>query len=520
MQDKVPSLGRGEVILVGAGPGDPRLITVAGAEALQAADVVLHDRLVSAALLDLARNAEMINVGKTPRKSSRSQAEINVLMIEQARRGRRVVRLKGGDPFVFGRGGEEVSALAAAGIPVRIVPGVSSAHAAGAAVGIAVTDRRAASSVTVVSGSAGDGEAPPVDWRAVAALGGTIVVMMGWRNLEDIVQHLIDGGRSPRTPVAAIERAWSGSQRVVFTTLGTLREQAVELTPPVTVVIGETVGLATTEASWGIGGRRILVTRARAQAAPLVERLRAFRGEVIELPTIAIRPDDSAPIDDAVRRLSQGDYDILALTSVNGVDQLWQALSRNALDARALAGVRVAAIGSETARALREHGVTADLVPGEFTSAALANTLTRDDLRGSCILLARAARGSVLLSDRLREAGAIVDDLPLYYVVTPRPDPRAMLRLERGVDVVTLTSPSTAEGLAELVRGRFDLDSLQAVCIGPVTAKAAARLGFTVVAVAETHTIEGLVQAVGRYLANLPLTIDRLGTMPLPKWKD
>ncbi len=498
---------RGEVALVGAGPGDPRLITVAGAEALRAADVVFHDRLIPSALLDLAGGAERINVGKAPGEPSISQNEINDLMIEHARRGRRVVRLKGGDPFVFGRGGEEAAALASAGIPLRIVPGVSSAYAAAAAVGIAVTDRRAASSVTIVTGSEGGGGAPPVDWRSVAALGalgGTIVVMMGWRNLGGIVRGLIAGGLPSRTPAAAIGHAWSSSQQVIHAALEALPDESAGLTPPVTVVIGETVRLATPEAARRAGGPRILVTRASDQAAPLVNRLRAFHGEVIELPAIAIQPSAPAPIDDAVRRLPQGGYDILALTSANGVRHLWQALRRNALDARALAGVRVAAIGSETARALQSHGVAADLVPAEFTSAALAEALTRDDLRGARVLLARAAQGSALLSDRLREAGAFVDDLALYRVVTPAPDPEALRQLAHGVDLVTLTSPSTAEGLAALTRGRVDLDSLQAVCIGPVTAAAAARLGFPIVGVAETHTVEGLVQAVGRYLASLP----------------
>ena len=500
---------RGGVVLVGAGPGDPRLITVAGAEALQAADVVFHDRLIPSALLDLAGGAERINVGKAPGAPSISQNEINDWMIEHARRGRRVVRLKGGDPFVFGRGGEEAAALASSGIPLRIVPGVSSAYAAAAAAGIAVTDRRAASSVTVVTGSEGGGGAPPVDWRAVAALGalgGTIVVMMGWRNLDDIVRRLIAGGLPPRTPAAAVGHAWSSSQQAIHAVLEALPDESAELTPPVTVVIGETVRLATPEAARRAGGPRILVTRASDQAAPLVNRLRAFHAEVevIELPTIAIQPSAPAPIDDAVRRLPQGGYDILALTSANGVRHLWQALRRSGLDARALAGVRVAAIGSETARALQSHGVAADLVPAEFTSAALAEALTRDDLRGARVLLARAAQGSALLSDRLREAGAFVDDLALYRVVTPVPDSEALRHLARGVDLVTLTSPSTAEGLAALTRGRVDLDSLQAVCIGPVTAAAAVRLGFPVVGVAETHTIEGLVQAVGRYLASLP----------------
>ncbi|MCY3567577.1 MAG: uroporphyrinogen-III C-methyltransferase [Chloroflexi bacterium] len=492
------------VFIVGAGPGDPRLITLAGVEALQAADVVLHDRLISPALLKLAENAELLDVGKTPGAPAISQAQINTLMIEHSRSGRRVVRLKGGDPFVFGRGGEEASALAAAGIPMQIVPGVSSAFAAAASVGIAVTDRRAASAVTIITGSEGDGAAPPIDWGAVASVGGTIVVMMGWRNFDEIVQRLTEAGLPPTTPAAAIEQAWTGSQRAVFAPLDELSEQAGGMAAPVTVVIGETTQLATPEVSWTVPGRRILVTRARAQMPPLVERLRAFNAEVIELPTIEISPVDAAPIDATVGRLAAGAFDIICLTSVNGVQALWGALRRNELDARVFSAAQVAAIGSETAGALEERGITPDLIPERFTSEALADELTRSDLEGRRVLLARAARGSPLLAERLRKAGAEVEDLALYDVVTPSADREALRELERGVDVATLTSPSTADGLAKLVRGRVDVDSLHAVCIGPVTAEAAARLGFPVVGVAQRHTISGLAEAVGRYLSSLP----------------
>ena len=491
------------VTLVGAGPGDPRLITLAGAEALKQADVVLHDRLVLPELLKLAEQAELIAVGKMPGGPSTPQAQINSMMIDLARQGRRVVRLKGGDPFVFGRGGEEASALAAADIPIQLVPGISSANAAAAAFGIAVTDRRAASAVTVVTGSEGDGDAPSIDWEAVARVGGTIVVMMGWRNFEQIARRLIEAGLSPDTPSAAIEQAWTSSQRAIFAPLGGLRARAADMQPPVAVVIGAVTSLATPEVSRSAMGRRVLVTRAAAQADSLVERLRALNAQVVRLPTIEIKPLEGEPIDRAIRRLADGRYDIVALTSVNGVIQLWNAMRRSGLDARALASVRVAAIGSETARVLAERGINADVVPTEFTSAALAAKLTIDDLRGKRVLLARAAQAGRRLSDSLRDAGAEVDDVALYDIATPPADRDALAELQRGVDVVTLTSPSTARGLVELVGDLVDLDSLHTVCIGPVTAEAARQLGFRVVASAETHTIEGLVQAVGRYIASL-----------------
>jgi uroporphyrinogen III methyltransferase/synthase len=491
------------VILVGAGPGDPRLITLAGVEALQQADVVLHDHLVSPALLKLAADAEQINVGKTPDGPSTSQERIIQMMIDLARGGQRVVRLKGGDPFVFGRGGEEASALAVAGIPAQLVPGISSANAAAAAFGIAVTDRRAASAMTVVTGSEGDGEAAPIDWDAVARVGGTIVVMMGWRNFDEIARRLTESGLSGDTPAAAIEQGWTSSQRAIFAPLGELKGRAAQMQSPVTVVIGPVTRLATPEVSWSTMGRRVLVTRAAAQAESLVARLRALNARVVQLPAIEISPADRKQVDAAILRLAEGRYDLVGLTSVNGVNQLWNAIKRNGLDSRALSTTRVAAIGGETARALEERGISADFVPNTYTSAALAEMLTNEDLAGWHVLLARAAQASGLLSDRLRRAGAEVDELALYDIVTPGANPEALAELRQGVDVVTLTSPSTARGLAELAGDQVDLDSLHSVCIGPVTAEAARQLGFRVVATAEIHTIEGLVQAVGRYFAGL-----------------
>lgn len=492
----------GPVCLVGAGPGDPRLITLAGAEALRDADIVLHDRLVAAELLKLAENAELVDVGKTPGGAAVSQRQINQMMIDHSRRGRRVVRLKGGDPFVFGRGGEEASALAAAGIPVQLVPGVSSAHAAAAAVGIAVTDRRAASALTVVTGSEGDSDAPPVDWDAVAQVGGTIVVMMGWRNFDEIARRLMAAGMPADTPAAAIEQAWTPSQRAVFAPLDQLCERAADLRPPVTVVIGEVTTLATPEVSPSVSGRRVLVTRAASQAKPLVERLRALNVQVVQLPAIEIRPIESELVDVAVRRLADGQYDGVVLTSVNGVDQLWKTMRRDGLDSRALGGTCVAAIGSETARALSDRGVTVDLVPDSFTSAALADALCERGVGGKRLLLARAKQAGPLLPDRLR-AAAEVDEIALYDIVTPNAETDALAELQRGIDVVTLTSPSTARGLADLAGDLVDVDSLHTVCIGPVTAEAARQLGFRVVATATTHNIDGLVESVGRYLAGL-----------------
>ena len=489
------------VQLVGAGPGDPKLITLAGVLALSEADVVLHDRLVPPRLLRLARGAELIDVGKTPGGESATQESINDLLIEQARAGRRVVRLKGGDPFVFGRGGEEASALQTAGIAVEVVPGVSSATAAAAALGIPVTDRRIASVVTIVTGSEGDGGAPPIDWQAVARTGGTIVVMMGWRNFGEIAARLIAAGMSGDTPSAAIASAWTPSQRAVFAPLSKLGERGTALEPPVTVVIGHVTTLAAPPATVR---RRVVVTRAAAQAEALVARLEALNLEPISLTTIAIQPADPGPIDAAVRRLPDGRYDIVALTSVNGAEQYRTALDRNSVDAAALSDLTVAAIGAATAEALESRGIRVDLTPQTFTSDGLAEALIGRGVEGLRILLPRAAQANPLLPQRLREAGAIVEEVALYHVVTPPADPLALAELSRGVDVVTLTSPSTAHGFVELASGVVDLDSVQTVCIGPVTAQAARELGLSVAKVAHEHTIDGLVRAVAQHAASLP----------------
>ncbi len=500
------------VLLVGAGPGDPRLITLAGADALRRADVVLYDRLAAPELLDLARHADghsdghadgkvqLIDVGKAPGGQTVTQDDINQMLIDHARRGRRVVRLKGGDPFVFGRGGEEASALTAAGIPVRVIPGVTSATAAAAAAGIAVTDRRASSSVTIVTGSDGDGGAEPIDWHAVANVGGVIVLMMAWRSIEHIAARLIDAGLSAQTPAAAIERATTPQQRVITAPIAELSESARTLNPPVTVVIGPTVPLAHPVADLPLAGWRIVVTRPAAQSASMIERLRALGSMVIALPTIEIRPRQDAAVDAAVQRLADGQYHYVALTSVNGVDTLWNALQHRQFDARAFAGVRIAAIGSETARALSRRGLQADVVPAAFTSTALSDRLAAEDLAGKRVLLARAALGSPVLRERLADAGARVDDVAFYDTVTPTPDPDALAELRHAADLVTLTSPSTAQGLVRMLRdtdsAAAQLDSLQAVCIGPVSAAAARQLGLSVAAVADVYTVDGLIDAV------------------------
>ena len=503
--------GRGGLVsLVGAGPGDPDLITVAGRNALRRADVVIHDRLIPRELLAEAPDgAEIINVGKRPDDvdPNAAQDEINRLLIDRASRGARVVRLKGGDPFVFGRGGEEAEALQAAGLPFEVIPGVSAATAAPAFAGIPVTDRRLASSFTVVTGSEAANDAAPIDWSAIARTGGTIVVLMGRRALPIISRRLIESGLPPDTSAAAVERASTPRQRSVFAALAEL-PAAVEragLRPPVTLVIGGGATLGE-QLAWfdrrPLSGRRILVTRPAHQADALAALLRAQGAEPVLAPAIELVDADPAPIRAAIARLRSGGYDDVVFTSVNGVERFAAHLRAAGGDARSFGKARLAAIGPATSAALERLGLRTDLTPAAYTSAALLEVLraqTLEPLAERRILLARAAQGSAVLSDGLRASGASVDDLALYDVRTAPADPTALEQLRAGrIDTVAFTSTSTVRGLLEQVGAAAAdvLADVEIAVIGPVAGDAVRAAGLTVHIEAAVHTMEGLVDAI------------------------
>ena len=497
----------GFVSLVGAGPGDPDLITVAGLNALRRADAVLHDRLIPRELLVAApADAEIIDVGKLPGDANpaAAQAAINALLIAQAQQGRRVVRLKGGDPFVFGRGGEEAEALRAAGVPFELIPGVSAATAAPAFAGIPLTDRRHASSFTVVTGREAENEAAPIGWGAIARTGGTIVVLMGARAASRVAQRLISAGLPPGTPAAAVEQASTPRQRVVSAALGELPAAmaTANLRPPVTLIIGGGAALAERLAWFDrrpLSGRRILVTRPAHQAAGLAAPLRAQGAEPVVMPAIELVDADLAPIREAIERLRGGGYDDIVFTSVNGVERFAAQLREAGGDARSLGRTRLAAIGPATAAALERRGLRPDLVPDTHTSAALLEALRaqpRKPLAGRGVLLARAAQGAAVLSDGLRASGALVDDVALYDVRAAPADPAVLERLRAGeIDTITFTSPSTVQGLIEQV-GSEALGGVKVASIGPTTGDTARANGLTVHIEAAVHTIEGLVQAI------------------------
>jgi uroporphyrinogen III methyltransferase/synthase len=481
------------VYLVGAGPGDPGLLTVRGAEVLARAEVVVYDRLSVTDLLDQAPpGAERISVAKQPGGRSTPQADINRLLVEHGGAGREVVRLKGGDPFVFARGGEEARALREAGVPFEVVPGVTSAVAAPAYAGIPVTLRHSSTSFTVVTGheDPAAGEAGSVDWEAVARVGGTIVVLMGAARMAAIAERLIAGGRSPDTPAAAVQWGTRPEQRTVRATLGTIA--GADLAPPSTIVIGD---VAAEDLAWfesrPLFGCRVVVTRPAGQASALVDALREAGAEPIVLPVIDVAdPDDGgAALRSALGAVRR--YDWLVVTSANGARRLVAELR----DARDLGGVAIAAIGPGTAAALAEANLIADLVPERFVAEDLLAAFPEGP---GNVLLARAAVARDVLPEGLREKGWDVEVVEAYRTVPATPDPAVLDRVATA-DVVTFTSSSTVTRFLE-VAGAERLPPLVA-CIGPVTAATAREAGLTVTVEATEHTIPGLVAALVDHLA-------------------
>ena len=510
---------KGRVTLIGAGPGDPGLITVRGLRALSEADVVVYDRLAAPELLSHARaDAELVDVGKSAARHTMPQEEINSLLVELGASGKRVARLKGGDPFLFGRGGEEARALAAAGVPFEVVPGVTAASGASAYCGMPLTVRGVSSSVTLVTGHEDPTKGrSDVDWKAVARTGGTLVVYMGMGRLEQNVAALLDGGLDAGTPAAVVRRATTGEQEVVASTLGGIVAAARErkIAPPALLVVGE-VARAEGRFAWfeslPLFGKKIVVTRSRAQASRLVRALCDLGANVLELPTIEIAPpEDAAPLDAALREL--GSYDYVVFTSTNTVDRVRERLSELGLDARSFAGARVAAIGEATAAKLVEIGLRADVVAAKFTAEGLLEALSAEDMAGKRVLLPRAREAREVLPEGLRARGAEVHIVEAYRTVLPDvtggTTKRALDSIVGAagtagkVDLLTFASSSTVKNLAEILGpdGLEKARAIPAAAIGPVTAETARELGFGVVVQPEVHTIPALVEAVREYFA-------------------
>ncbi len=483
----------GKVYLIGAGPGDPRLITVRGRDLIARADVILYDNLAPTSLLDLAPpESDKIYVGKKRAQHHLSQDEINRLLIDKARAGLLVARLKGGDPYIFGRGGEEGQALADAGIPFEIVPGVSSATGVAAYAGFPLTHRDWTPAVTFVTGH----EADRVDWNRLGHTE-TLVIFMGLTTFESIAERLIAAGRSPETPAAAVRWGTRPDQQTVTGTIADLaaRIAAAHLKPPALLVVGEVVSLRD-RLDWferlPLFGKRIVVTRPREQGQAVADRLRELGAEPILLPAIEIQPpEDFSPLDQAIERLET--YDWLLFTSQNGVARFTERLDRSSRDLRAVAG-KIAAIGPATAAALGALHLKVDLMPDEYVAESVLAAMG-SEVAGKRILLARAAVARDILPRELERRGAQVDVVPAYRSVAPPCLAEDAQRLLPEADWITFTSSSTVTNLVEAA-GVDLLREPKLASIGPITSKTLLDHGLEAAVEAEPYTMEGLLAAI------------------------
>ncbi len=473
------------VYLVGAGPGDPGLLTVRGAELLASADVIVHDRLAEVLLLEQARaGAEIIDVGKTPGGPVEQDA-INALLVERGSQGLEVVRLKGGDPFVFGRGGEEAEALLGAGVAFEVVPGVTSAIAAAAYAGIPVTHRGLSTSFTVVTGHSRHGVDTGVDWDALARAGDTIVLMMAVAHRHEIAERLIEAGRPSSTPVAAVRWGTRSQQQTIRTTLGELG--SVELEPPVAIIVGEVAGL---NLAWfesrPLFGRCIAITRAREQSSVMSKRLVNLGAEVIEAPTIAIADASDGGAGLAAGAAAVASYDWVVFTSANAVDRFWSHLR----DARDLGAARIAVIGPGTSDALGRHHVVADLIPKRAVAESLLEAFPKPPSAAGKVLLPQAAAARAVLAEGLRSAGWQVDVVEAYTTKPVVPSPEVLAAI-KDADAIAFTSASTVTNFLSAA-GKDALPRFIA-SIGPITSAAAREQGLNVDIEAVEHTIDGLI---------------------------
>jgi uroporphyrinogen III methyltransferase/synthase len=534
-------MSTGKVYLVGAGPGDFKLISVKGLECIKKADVVIYDRLANRRLLLFAPpQAELLYVGKEAGVRVMEQKQIGQLIVAKAREGKTIVRLKGGDPFIFGRGGEEAEVLADKGIDFEVVPGVSSAHGVPAYAGIPITHRGLSSTVAIVTGHEDPTKKQSqINWENLATAVDTIVFLMGMKNLPFIVEQLIKYGRAKDTPAAIIYRGTTAEQKTVVGSLENIVElsQKEGLKPPSVVVIGEVVRLRD-KLEWAekrpLFGKRILITRAREQAGEMVETIEELGGEAIELPTIKIvAPQSYEVLDRAIHRISEpgawslepgavsgvpgasslacpersrrepeaSAYDWIIFTSANGVEFFFQRLRELRKDVRILKGIKLAAIGPATAGKLEKAGLLIDFMPGEYVAEAVIEGLKNLGISGKRVLIPRAEVAREILPQELERLGAKVDAVPTYRTVS---DPSAIEELrkllsEARINIIAFTSSSTVKNFMKATQG-LDLANLlkdvQIACIGPVTAETAEECGLVVSVTAKDYTIQGLVQSM------------------------
>lgn len=505
-------MGTGIVYLVGAGPGDPKLITIKGLECIQKADVLVYDRLANPRLVNMARaDAELIFAGKSPENHALKQNEINNVLIEKAKAGKVVTRLKGGDPFVFGRGGEEAEALLEQGLPFEIVPGITSGIAVPAYAGIPVTHRDFTSTLGIITGNEDPSkEDTSIDWSKISLGLGTLVFYMGMRNLPHIIEKLIANGRDPKTPIALIRWGTRPEQITVTGTLSDIMAKAekAHMAHPVIIIVGEVVSLRE-KLKWyenkPLFGKRVLVTRARSQASVFATKIEDLGGEPWEFPAIEITdPDDYAPMDKAI--LDINSFQMLIFTSVNGVQYFFKRLKFHHQDIRQLKGIKIVTIGPKTQEEVEKYGLFCDYVPAEFVAEAIIEMLQKEEMQGKKVLLPRADIARKVLPNALKEMGATVVEVDAYKTIkgAGNVDQLKVMLAQKRIHIATFTSSSTVKNfVSQLSTEQLEQfkQEVTVACIGPITAKTAREMGLPVHIEAKVYTLDGLTAAILEYLA-------------------
>jgi uroporphyrinogen III methyltransferase/synthase len=501
----------GKVYLVGSGPGDPKLISIKGMECIKEADVIVYDRLASPRLLDMAKSgAELIYVGKKAAQHMLEQDQINQLLVDKAKEGKIIARLKGGDPFIFGRGGEEAIILVENNIPFEIISGISSAYSVPAYAGIPVTHRGITSTVAFITGHEDPTkDETDIDWEKISTGVGTLVFLMGVHNLPKIVQQLLKYGRAENTPIALIRWGTLPKQEILVGTLKDIIEKIdkANFKPPAVIIVGDVINLRN-KLKWfenkPLFGKHILVTRSRSQASELADLLEKNGAEPIEFPTIKIVPPENFDqLDSAIENL--GKYNWLIFTSANGVDFFFERLKFLGKDLRELKGIRIAAIGPATAKKLENLNLLIDYVPKEYKAEAVIEGFKKFGVSGLNILIPRAEVAREILPDQLREMGANVDVVTAYKTVMDhsKVDKVKKMLLQGKIDIVTFTSSSTVKNFTKLLKDldlKKLLEKVAIACIGPITAETARNLGLKVDIEAKEYTIHGLVEAIIRQI--------------------
>ncbi|WP_196593662.1 uroporphyrinogen-III C-methyltransferase [Pectinatus sottacetonis] len=499
----------GIVYLIGAGPGDPGLLTLKGCKCIKKADVIVYDYLADKKLLAYAKkNAELIYVGKKANNHTMKQEDINQVLVNKAKMGKIVARLKGGDPFVFGRGGEEALALKKAGQIFEVIPGVTSAISAAAYAGIPVTHRKVAASFAVITGHEDPSRKESgLNWKNLAVGIDTLVFLMGVGNLPHITKQLIANGRAADTPAALVRWGTKQQQEVLVTTVANAAEDVYKygLKPPAVFIVGDVVKLRN-DLRWfdnkRLFGRKIIVTRARQQASKLTAKLTELGAECIEAPSIQIQdPDDSfASMDKAISNIST--YNWLVFTSTNGVDRFFARLYSKDMDVRKLSDIKVAAIGSSTAKSLLKYGIKADIVPQEFRAEAIIEKIMPYIAKNIKILIPRAKQAREILPEELRKAGVVVDVVQCYKTVTADFDYSGIVEKLQNheINMITFTSSSTVTNFIKLINNKVSLlDNVIKACIGPITAETCKANRIKPDIIAQTYTIDGLVKAIEEF---------------------